>query len=72
MILVSRGYKQGMIKLYAVLLLLGFLCFLVSSFWSWAPAGDPAQGHRPWRVNLVSLGLMFWILVPLIQTWRRV
>lgn len=40
-----------------VLLLLGFICFVVATFGVIVP-----------RVNLVALGLALWILVPLLQT----
>lgn len=59
-----------MTKIYFILLLLGFICFVVSTLASSRLAGDPAQGHRSWRVDLVPLGLAFWILVPLIQNGR--
>lgn len=39
-----------------VLLLLGFVCFVVAALAFPVP-----------RVNLVALGLAFWILVPLLQ-----
>lgn len=42
--------------LYIILYLLGFLCFAAGAFRETAIA----------RVNLIALGLAFWILVPLI------
>jgi hypothetical protein len=53
-------------KIYFILLLLGAVCFLFS-----------ALSHRwpePWTVrawSLMSLGLLFWIFVPLIQTAKH-
>ena len=43
--------------LYLILLLLGAVCFAIAAF-------DVAVR----RVNLLALGLLFWIAVPLIQT----
>jgi hypothetical protein len=48
--------------LYFVLLLLGAICFAVAALGRTAPAGRP--------LGLVPLGLLFWILVPLIQVAR--
>lgn len=47
-----------MTTLYLLLLIAAALCFLL------AAAGVSA------RVNLVALGLLCWVLVPLIQTAR--
>jgi hypothetical protein len=44
--------------LYVLLFLAALVCFLVAAF---AP-------RQPPRVNLVALGLAFWVLVPLIRT----
>lgn len=44
---------------YMILLLLGAVCFLASA------ANMTLRRGRP---DLISLGLFFWILVPLIQT----
>jgi hypothetical protein len=41
--------------MFTVLFLLGFICFVVATF-----VALP-------RINLVPLGLAFWILVPLLQ-----
>jgi hypothetical protein len=46
--------------IYLILLILGFVCFLLSA------AERPLNAH----VNLLALGLMFWILVPLITLAR--
>lgn len=46
--------------LFLVLLLLGFLCFVLGTLVS-----------RPW-VDLLSLGLAFWILVPLLHQIQRI
>lgn len=45
--------------IYALLLLLGLLCFLGDAF-----------GAKVRTINLTALGLAFFILVPLIQTVR--
>lgn len=50
-----------MTVLYFILLLLAAICFLVA-------AAD--RTPHP-RLNLVALGLFFWVLVPLIQTVRN-
>lgn len=41
--------------MFTVFLLLGFVCFVIATFGVVVP-----------RVNLVALGLAFWILVPLL------
>ncbi len=51
--------------IYLVLFILGAVCFLAASFW------DARVTDRSGRyINLVALGLLFWILVPLVQTAR--
>jgi hypothetical protein len=50
--------------LYFILLLLGLLCFVVSAF-GWGPNAEPRTPPRV--VNLVALGLAFWIIVPLVH-----
>lgn len=40
-----------------ILLLLGFVCFVLAAF------GVPS------RINLIAAGLACWILVPLIAAW---
>lgn len=47
--------------LYLLLLLLAAVCFLLS-----------ALGVRTPRVNFLTLGLFFWVLVPLINHLERV
>lgn len=59
-------YTSYMTTLYFILLLLGALCFLGATI---GRAGVNA-GARP--LGLLPLGLLFWILVPLIQTGRVV
>ena len=46
-----------MTVLFLILLIAGLACFLVAAF-----------NLATVRVNLIALGLAFWILVPLIQT----
>jgi hypothetical protein len=46
--------------LFLILLLLGAVCFLVAAF--------GATPHP--RLNVLALGLFFWILVPLIQVFQ--
>lgn len=48
------------VVLYFILLLLAFICFMVSAF----------QVHVP-RVYLIGFGLAFWVAVPLIQTLQK-
>ena len=50
-----------MTVLYFILLLLAAICFVVA-------AAD--RTVHP-RVNLIALGLFFWVLVPLIQTVKN-
>lgn len=52
-----------MTVLYLLLLGLAALCFVASAL---------GRGRYDTRVNLVSLGLFFWVLVPLIQTARAI
>lgn len=51
---------------YLLFLILGAVCFLVNAW------GKPVVklGSRP--LALLPLGLLFWILVPLVETWRVV
>lgn len=44
--------------LFLIFYILGLICFVVSAFWATSVT----------RVNLVALGLAFWILVPLISS----
>ncbi len=46
--------------LFLLLLIAGFICFLGAAFGTFS------------RVNLIGLGLAFWILVPLIQAFQVV
>jgi hypothetical protein len=48
-----------MITLYFILYLLAALCF-VAALLGWA------------RINVLALGLLLWVAVPLIQTGRAV
>jgi hypothetical protein len=48
-----------MAVVFLILLLLGALCFLVQ-----------ASGRVASRVDLVALGLLFWIAVPLVQAFQ--
>lgn len=52
-----------MTVLYLILLLLAAVCFLAS-------ASGRNYGRGGATVNLVALGLLFWVLVPFIQTVR--
>jgi len=45
-----------------ILTVLGAVCFLIGAL-GWSRAYGPDGGQRTF--NLVSLGLLFWILVPL-------
>lgn len=47
-----------------ILLLLGAICFAASALGNGSIGGNPPNG-RP--IGLVPLGLLFWILVPLIH-----
>lgn len=47
--------------LFLLLLILGALCFLVA-----------ALGHTLRNLNLIALGLFFWILVPVIEALEAV
>lgn len=51
-----------MTVIYLILLIAALVCFVIAAL---AP-------HQPARVNLVALGLGFWVLVPLIQTVQLV
>ena len=52
-----------MTVLYLILLLLAAVCFIVSTF-----GRNIGRNDRP--LNLLSLGLFFWVLVPFIQTFQ--
>lgn len=57
-----------------ILLVLGLICFVISTFtgggWGRAINNEPAPRGRV--LNLVALGLAFWILVPLIAEFKVV
>lgn len=63
--------------LYLILLIVAAVLFALAAFLSWVPSttvSTPEQPARPTvvsRVNLMALGLLFWVLVPLIQTADR-
>lgn len=51
-----------MLVLFCVLLVLAAVCFLAAAF----------GGSLHPRVNLVALGLLFWVVVAVIQTFQAV
>jgi hypothetical protein len=51
--------------LYVILYLLAAVCFAVAAFF--VSSASAATNNFVTRVNLVALGLLFWVLVPLIQ-----
>lgn len=57
--------------LYLILYILAAVCFVAAAFVT--NAVTTATNPRPvyTRVNLVALGLLFWVLVPLIVTIDR-
>jgi hypothetical protein len=60
-------------KLYFVLYILGLASFLFATFigTNTSSAATPKSANSSiQRVNLIALGLVFWILVPLIQTGK--
>jgi hypothetical protein len=63
-----------MTTLYLILYILAAVCFIAAAVLAYRPvvAAD-ANGtvHTAGRVNLVALGLFFWVLVPLIVTARN-
>jgi hypothetical protein len=54
--------------LYLVLLIISALCFVVAAFYAPTVVNTTSPPHPVTRVNLVALGLLAWVLVPLIQT----
>ena len=50
--------------LYLILLILAAVCFVAAAVFR-PVATDPPRVYA--RVNLVALGLFFWVLVPLIM-----
>lgn len=64
-----------MTKIYLILYILSAVSFLIALFWGYAGNdgnGAGAGRNFPVRVNLLALGLLLWVLVPLIQTARVV
>jgi hypothetical protein len=53
--------------LYLILYIVAAVLFLIAAFVTWSPPANSAVG----RVNLMALGLLAWVLVPLIQTADR-
>lgn len=66
-----------MTTLYLILYILAAVCFIAAAVLAYRPAvgvdGDRANANlgTAGRVNLVALGLFFWVLVPLIVTARN-
>lgn len=56
-----------MTLLFFLLLLAALICFVLAAFAS--NRGD-GLGRLHSRINLVALGLAFWVTVPLVQTIR--
>jgi hypothetical protein len=52
--------------LYVILYLLAAICFVVAAFF--VSTASAATNNVVTRVNLVALGLLFAVLVPLIKT----
>jgi len=55
--------------LYFILYLLAAICFLAAAFLHYRPVRADGTATKP-LPNLVALGLLFWVLVPLIVTAR--
>lgn len=53
-----------MTTLYAILLFLALISFVAAAF------GDREGGTRRINLNLIALGLAFWVAVPLMETLR--
>jgi hypothetical protein len=53
--------------LYLILYIIAAVLFVVAAFVAWSPPANATAG----RVNLLALGLLAWVLVPLIQTADR-
>ena len=53
--------------LYLILYIIAAILFALAAVLSWSPQQDPRVG----RINLLALGLLAWVLVPLIQTADR-
>ena len=54
--------------LYLILYVLAAVCFAAAAFLAVRPARTDAAGTVRALPNLVALGLLFWVLVPLIVT----
>lgn len=54
-----------MTMIYALLLIGAVVCFVLATFS--VRVGSPRR-----EVNMIALGLLLWVLVPLIQTLQRV
>lgn len=52
--------------LYLILYIIAALCFAVAAF-GVQPVGDATRSNVVSRINLVALGLLAWVLVPLIM-----
>lgn len=63
-------YTEAMETVYFILLLLGALCFAGAALGRAAVDANRGAGVR--SLGLLPLGLLFWILVPMIQTGRVV
>ena len=50
--------------LYLILLIVSAVCFALAALFAFRPSAGAA------KVNLIALGLLAWVLVPLIQTAR--
>ena len=51
--------------LYVILYILAAVCFVIAAFA--VSTATTATNTLVTRVNLVALGLLFWVLVPLVQ-----
>jgi hypothetical protein len=56
---IGSGYGADMTVLYFILLLLAAICFGLAAF---------SVAHP--RIHFVALGLLFWVLVPLIHAGK--
>lgn len=54
--------------LYLILLIAAGVCFALAIV---LPTPTVTRGARPLSFNLIAAGLLFWVLVPLIQTADR-
>jgi hypothetical protein len=58
--------------LFLILLIIGFVCFLLAAVGGPYRASPPERPAFFARVDLIALGLLFWILVPLIEQFKIV